>query len=189
MNTLILEWIGNNGASQRQTITDTDLTKIPGRFRIGRDRHQCDLVIDNNTVSRLHIEIWFSEPQRSFLLRNLAPNNTPMVDGQRIGQGEIALRQGSRIILGQILFNVVSVEESLGATVVVAPPDNGFQRGNQHHQNHQHQNHQQQASPEYGLECPRCRKISDYSRLNVGCRWCGTSLGAAASMLIIPERR
>jgi predicted component of type VI protein secretion system len=210
MSTLVLEWIESNGGGSQtrtQNISDTAPTRNSGTFRIGRDRSQCDLEINHNTVSRLHIEIGFYEAQQSFFLRNLAPNNAPTVDGQRVTYGEVPLRQGSSITLGQVIFNVVSIEESLARTVVVSPPDpREFQRGNQHqhqqqyhpqqhqhhhqqHQHHhQHQHHPQQDPAAYGLECPRCRQVSDYSYLNIGCRWCGTSLGAAASVLVVPKR-
>uniref|UniRef100_A0A8J6ZWS2 Response regulator transcription factor n=1 Tax=Desmonostoc muscorum LEGE 12446 TaxID=1828758 RepID=A0A8J6ZWS2_DESMC len=39
----------------------------------------------------------------------------------------------------------------------------------------------------YGLECPRCHKVSPLENLQVGCPWCGTSLAAAASVLMIPN--
>jgi hypothetical protein len=242
MSTLVLEWVESNGGGSQtrtQNISDTAPTRNPGTFRIGRDRNQCDLVVDNNTVSRLHIEIGFSESQESFFLRNLAPNNAPTVDGQRITQGEVPLRQGSNITLGQVIFNVVSLEQSLARTVVVSPTNpprvpannqnqhqpnqhqhnqhnqyqyqnqhqpnqqqhqhNQYQQPNQHQYQNQHQpnqqqhqhnqhNHQQPDPAAHGLECPRCRQVSDYSFLNIGCRWCGTSLGAAASVLVVPKR-
>ncbi|GAB1545410.1 hypothetical protein NUACC21_80860 [Scytonema sp. NUACC21] len=38
----------------------------------------------------------------------------------------------------------------------------------------------------YGLECPKCHKVSSLEHLQVGCPWCGTSLAAAASVLVPP---
>lgn len=136
MSTLVLEWVENDGGrtqTRTQTIDLTSVTKNRGTFRIGRDRNQCDLVTSNNTVSRLHVEILFDQPQQSFFLRNLAPNNSPVVDGQPVIQGEVPLRQGSIITLGQVTLNVtsISVEEENSPTVVVAPsPQPQHRRGN-----------------------------------------------------------
>jgi predicted component of type VI protein secretion system len=191
MSTLVLEWVESNGGgsqTRRQNISDTAPTKNPGSFRIGRDRSQCDLEISHNTVSRLHIEILFSERQNSFFVRNLAPNNAPLVDGQFVVQRELPLRQGSTIILGQMVFEVISIEESLAATVVVAPPLTGGQYKRTNTSNRSRLNQVQvgghKHEPHYGLECPKCRKTSDYSYLNIGCRWCGTSLGSAGTVLL-----
>ncbi|MBD2363074.1 FHA domain-containing protein [Anabaena minutissima FACHB-250] len=42
------------------------------------------------------------------------------------------------------------------------------------------------AQGNYGLECPRCHKVSRIENLQVGCPWCGTSLAAAVSVLVAP---
>lgn len=39
----------------------------------------------------------------------------------------------------------------------------------------------------YGLQCPKCRKVSSVEHLQVGCPWCGTSLAAAVSVLVPPS--
>lgn len=38
----------------------------------------------------------------------------------------------------------------------------------------------------YGLQCPKCHRVSSYEHLEIGCAWCGTSLAAAQSVLLIP---
>lgn len=38
----------------------------------------------------------------------------------------------------------------------------------------------------YGLECPKCHKVSPIENLQIGCHWCGTSLAAAVSVLVAP---
>lgn len=247
MNRLVLEWVENNaGISQnrRETFTDTNPTRNPGTFRIGRDPQQCDLLINNNTVSRLHVEIYCDSQQQSFFLRNLAPNNVPVVNGQRVERQQVPLTPGSIISLGQVTFNVtdVFIEPQIERTLVVEPqiqpqrvpsrpgvgsahpaaqqwggnqqpgqyypphpvaqpyqpPHNPYHPQHQHlyeqHQHHpQHQNAYQTPQPPQpqgvpGLECPRCHKVSDYSHLDIGCPWCGTSLGAAVSILVPPDR-
>jgi hypothetical protein len=229
MNTLVLEWVENYGGrsqTRRETIADPSpsLTKSAGSFRIGRDPNQCDLLIHgNDTVSRLHVEIFFHQGRQSFCLRNLAPNNVPLVEGQRVTSPEVLLRQGSTITIGQVTLNVtaVSVEEAISPTIVVSPLHQPqHQRGNapqlrstyppvqqppappqpayNYHQppappqpghQHQHQHQQPPAAQASGLECPRCQKVSDYSYLEIGCPWCGTSLAAAVSVLVTPKRR
>jgi hypothetical protein len=39
----------------------------------------------------------------------------------------------------------------------------------------------------YGLECPKCHRVSPVENLQIGCPWCGTSLAAAASVLMVPN--
>ncbi|NJO40703.1 MAG: FHA domain-containing protein [Cyanobacteria bacterium CRU_2_1] len=40
----------------------------------------------------------------------------------------------------------------------------------------------------YGLQCPKCHRVSSYEYLERGCAWCGTSLASAQSVLFVTER-
>ena len=105
---LTLEWF--EGGQQRiQRIREIQPTKNPGTFRIGRDPVQCDLVLSDPTVSGLNVEIFFHIQQQCFYLRNLRQSNPPLVNGQSLLMGEVALFPGSNLRLGQTTFRVANI--------------------------------------------------------------------------------
>ena len=180
MNALTLQW-HDAGQNKTQQIYEQQSSKNPGTVRIGRDPQRCDIVVSNPTVSGLHVEVFFHNQQQRFYIRNLRDSNLPVVDGQQVVfQGETLLREGSMIYLGQMQLQVTAVMiSSIPATILVQPQATGQQR---HH-------HYQPAPPQgvYALECPKCHKISPSENLQIGCRWCGTSLAAAVSVLVAPS--
>ncbi len=192
MSALTLQWY-EAGREKIQTINEQQQqTKNKNTVRIGRDPLRCDIVLSDPTVSGLHVEIFFNLGQ--FLIRNLRSTNPPLVDGKQLTQGEQALQQGSVIFLGQAKLKVIAISDSEASsvppTVLSDPPINIPVRksptkplGNQQ----QHVHHQHQGT--YGLECPRCHKVSSTDYLHIGCRWCGTSLAAAASVLVEPKNQ
>lgn len=183
MNQLTLEW-QEADRLKTQTMSDQQQTKYPGTIRIGRDPVRCDVVLSDPTVSGLHVEIFFNYAQQQFYLRNLRDSNPPWVDGSRLEVAEVALRQGSSFYLGETLIKVaaISMEETVQSnvppTVLLSPhsPPIGNQPAVAAANN-----------VKYGLQCPHCDRISPYERLDLGCPWCGTSLAAAASVLISPK--
>ncbi|MGJ5675791.1 MAG: FHA domain-containing protein [Nostochopsis sp.] len=248
MNALTLQW-HDAGQTKTQKIQETQPSKNPGTIRIGRDPVRCDIILSHPTVSGLHIEIFFNAQQQGFWIKNLREQNPPLVDGQKLVQGEIPLSEGSIIYLGQQQLKVTEVSVPGGSTVpptILTPPQP--QASNpppipvvqpQEHQNyyqptpqpqqqaqpqlhpnyHQHapqpQLHpnyhqhapqpqvaahhphhpvtpvvQQQPQPQgvYGLQCPRCKKLSLYQNLLLGCQHCGHSLQDAVSVLVPPNR-
>ncbi|WP_200906258.1 FHA domain-containing protein [Limnoraphis robusta] len=52
MNELTLKWIEANQL-HIQTFKEEQPSKYPGRIRIGRDPHRCDVVLSHPTVSGL----------------------------------------------------------------------------------------------------------------------------------------
>jgi pSer/pThr/pTyr-binding forkhead associated (FHA) protein len=194
MSALTLQWY-DAGQEKTQTIYEKQQTKNPGTVRIGRDPLRCDIILSDPTVSGLHVEIFFNLQQ--FLIRNLRPSNPPNVDGKQLTQGEQPLKQGSVIFLGQTQVKVIAVfiseASSVPPTVLSKPPANiprqvpptpiGKQQTPLHHQ------HQHQPNANYGLQCPRCYKVSSLDNLHTGCKWCGTSLAAAASVLVAPDNQ
>lgn len=178
MHELTLEW-QENIQRRIETIHDRQPSKNPGTVRIGRDPTRCDVVLSDPTVSGLHVEIFFNPLTHAFALRNLRDTNPPLVDGQQVAWGEIPLRQGSTIYLGQLELKVVAVSVTpqhhhIPPTVLIPPqaPAAAYQ-----------------LVPDisYGLECPTCHRVSGYDRMDFGCQWCGTSLAAAASVLMTPN--
>lgn len=179
MNELILEW-QEVAHLRTQTICDQQPSKNPGTFRIGRDPARCDLVLTHPTVSGLHIEIFFNPSLNCFQVRNLRDSNPPLVEGQMLRQGERILEAGTTLELGQVKLRVVAValaESSVPPTILIPPrPSPNVNQATP----------TAAAEPIYGLQCPHCDRLSPYERLNLGCPWCGTSLAAAASVLIDP---
>ena len=178
MNEITLEW-QEGRQIRRETIHDSEASKYPGAVRLGRDPARCDVVLTDPTVSGLHIEIFFNAQQQSFALRNLRDTNPPLVDGRQIIGREAVLSQGSTICLGQVELNVVAVSVDIvsnGIPPTVLIPPQSLAAVNQ-------------PLPDvgYGLQCPNCGRVSPYQRLDWGCQWCGTSLAAAASILMTPN--
>lgn len=179
MNELTLEW-QEAGYIKTQKIYDQQYSKNPGTVRIGRDPTRCDLVLNDPTVSGLHIEIVFNAVTNTFALRNLRETNPPLVDGRQIVTGEVPLAQGSVFYLGQLELRVVEISlhkpnSSIAPTILLSPQPSAA--------THQHP----PAAIVYGLQCPKCHRISPYDRMDWGCQWCGTSLAAAASVLMSPN--
>ncbi|MBE9216334.1 protein kinase [Plectonema cf. radiosum LEGE 06105] len=97
---LTLEWEEAN-ETKTYKITNNQLSKIPGKFRIGRDPQDCDIVLSEPTVSALHVEIFFNQEKEKFYLRNLRQKNPPILDGQLLLAGEMPLSISSVMRLGQ----------------------------------------------------------------------------------------
>ncbi|PLZ90779.1 FHA domain-containing protein [Fischerella thermalis] len=215
MNVLTLQW-QDAGQIKIQKIHEKQPSKNPGTIRIGRDPVRCDIVLSHPTVSGLHVEIFFNAQQQRFLMKNLREQNPPLVDGQKLVQGEIPLREGSIIYLGQQLLKVTEVSVPGGSTVpptILTPPQpqatnpppvpvaqpqvhpNYHQPTPPRQPQPQAAHHpvtpavQQQAQPQgvYGLQCPRCKKLSSYKDLLLGCQHCGHSLQDALSVLVPPS--
>lgn len=150
---------------------------FPQEVKIGRDRDRCNLVLTHPTVSGLHVAIFFDVTQQQFKLRNLRVTNPPLVNGQRVNTDPVSLQIGSLLQLGQVTLRVSAISlpspESKVPQTVLLPPNSSPVT----------------PSPEanYGLKCPNCQHISPYDHIDFGCPWCGTSLAAAASVLIDPS--
>ncbi|MEH2196160.1 MAG: FHA domain-containing protein [Nostoc sp.] len=177
MNILTLQW-HDAGQDKTQNIHEQQPSQNPGTVRIGRDPLRCDIILSHPTVSGLHVEIFFHHQQQGFYIRNLRSQNPPLIDGRQLVQGEMPLTEGTRISLGQIKLKVTSISTgSIPATILMPP-----------HPGHHHHSPTPPAPPRgiYGLECPKCHKVSPPENLQIGCRWCGTSLAAAVSVLVAP---
>ncbi|MBW4635370.1 MAG: FHA domain-containing protein [Iphinoe sp. HA4291-MV1] len=219
MNALTLQWY-DAGQQKTQKIHEHGPSKNHGTVRIGRDPLRCDIVLSHETVSGLHVEIYFHTQQQRFFIRNLREPNPPLVDGQRLVQGEVALYEGSIIYLGQQELKVIAVSipaaTSSVPVTVLSPPQPQVRNphrvipvvqpqvslGNNPHpptppvqqqpvvvQGHHH--HHPPTPPVqqgiYGLECPKCHRVSPPENLQICCPWCGTSLAAAISVLVAPS--
>jgi hypothetical protein len=193
MNALTLQW-QDSGQNKTQQIYEQQPSKNPGTVRIGRDPLRCDIVLTNPTVSGLHVEIFFNPQRQSFYIRNLRSQNPPLVDGQQLIQGETPLNQGSIIHLGQAKLQVTAVTINTIPATIIAPPQPpvGISQQVTPHIRQQPTPpliHHHPITPQgaYGLECPKCHRVSSLENLQVGCPWCGTSLAAAVSVLVAPN--
>ncbi|MEH2182064.1 FHA domain-containing protein [Nostoc sp.] len=181
MNALTLQW-HDAGQDRTQKIYEQQPSQNPGTVRIGRDPLRCDIVLSHPTVSGLHVEIFFHHQQQCFYIRNLRSQNPPVVDGRQLVQGEMPLTEGTSISLGQIKLNVTRVSTGSIPATILLPPNPAVNL------EHHHYPPTPPAPPPgvYGLECPKCHKVSPAENLQIGCHWCGTSLAAAVSVLVAP---
>lgn len=174
MNALTLQW-HDAGQDKTQSIYEQQPSQNHGTVRIGRDPLRCDIVLSHPTVSGLHVEIFFHHQQQRFYIKNLRSQNPPLIDGRQLVQGEVPLTEGSNISLGQIQLKVTKISTGSIPVTILLPPHPLVHTGH----------HQYSPTPGvYGLECPKCHKVSPGENLQIGCRWCGTSLAAAVSVLV-----
>lgn len=166
-----------------QTIDSFKYEEMSQVFRLGRDPSQCHLVFAENTVSRLHAELFFRGELQRFYLRNLQPKNPPKIDGGTLISGEAALHSGSTIELGQLQLTVSDISDV--RPHITLPPTL--------------QKRPQTLPPQplrspilrsshYGLECPHCHQLSSLNMRHSACMHCGHFLADAESILIPPSR-
>ncbi|MBK4728334.1 FHA domain-containing protein [Oxynema sp. CENA135] len=182
---LTLSWT-ELGQQRTETISETQAAKTPGLVRLGRDPQQCDFVFaeeaDSQSISRLHIEIFFKSDWQRFYLRNLKPNNPAIVDGGRLIEGEIALNTGNIIYLGHKKIEVVEIAKIRGdrppETVLLSqdPPPSG--------QPEEVDRPVLFSPPKSShLKCPNCGKILPADMRNSACTTCGHFLVDAVSIV------
>lgn len=83
-----------------------DFNKSNGQnIYIGRDHLQCNLVIDDNTVSRKHA--YFSLFNNDLQISDLASTNGTWVDGVSVRSRAVSLKKGQIIKLGKVIINVI----------------------------------------------------------------------------------
>ncbi|MBD2532871.1 FHA domain-containing protein [Nostoc flagelliforme FACHB-838] len=119
MTTLIAQWkltLQYEDAGKQQTwqFSQQQPTKNPDTIRIGRDNLRCDIVLQDNTVSSLHVEIFFDQLQNRFFIRNLRGlQNLPVVDGIPLyPDKEFSLYNNSIICLGKQKLKVTDISIS-----------------------------------------------------------------------------
>ena len=124
---LTLEWVE---AEEIKTykIANNQLSKIPGKIRIGRDPQDCDIILLDSTVSALHVEIFFNQEREKFYLRNLRQKNPPILDGQLLLAGEMPLSVSSILRLGQQNLQVKDITSQQYASnyIPVSYKNNNF---------------------------------------------------------------
>lgn len=166
MSKLTLQWV-ELGQIKARTLECSPSASQAASVRLGRDPSRCDWVLQDPSVSGLHVEVFFGLQHQHFYVRNLRPSNPPLLDGVAIPQGERPLHQGNRLQLGRV--------ELMVTQLILTPPASagGAATGN------------------YGLKCPNptCSRILTYTDdvLQQGCPWCGVSLAGAQTVFTPPE--
>jgi predicted component of type VI protein secretion system len=168
MSELTLQW-SEFGQTKTQILRDQQPGKQPGKIRLGRDPALCDILFQERSVSGLHVEIFFQPQAQQFFIRNLRLQNPPLVDGTLLRQGDLPLRQGSRIRLGRIELQVTAM------TITPAPqPTTPFPTTGP------------PSTLAYGLQCPQCHHVSAYSNnaIKQDCPMCGHSMATSNTVFI-----
>ena len=77
MNEIIISW-QEKELTKTKTIRELQPSKNPGTVRLGREPSNCDIIFDDPSISRVHVEIFYNNQYDKFYLRNLKSNNPPI---------------------------------------------------------------------------------------------------------------
>jgi pSer/pThr/pTyr-binding forkhead associated (FHA) protein len=95
--------------SPEEAVTDNKFNSVV--IRIGRDQLSCNLILEDNSVSRQHAEISFDEQQQKFFIKSLQPRNITTVDGQNLEEGEkLPLKKDATIVLGKQTIVITNIQ-------------------------------------------------------------------------------
>ncbi len=159
MYQITLEWSDTNRV-RTKTITDKDYTHTHQKIIIGRgDEDVCDVVLKHqnpqilNTVSNVHLELFYDKNRNCFFAKNLTQNRQPpklpnpaIINGKKVIQETVKIEQGTQIKLGKILLQVKVLE--------LQKPNNKFVV------KCSNPNNSHTIDPKYqGLNCPVCGYI------------------------------
>jgi len=73
------------------------------RLRIGR-RMDCDLVIDDSSVSKMHAELCWNEAEQRCTVQDLGSTNGTFLNAQTLGPRVAVLRDGDILSFGNVQF-------------------------------------------------------------------------------------
>ena len=113
MPSLTLEIL--QGDKPRSITFSPEPTQSDRKFIIGRHRENCDLVLKDKKVSRLHAEIFFKQDEAAFYLQNLTARRSdakpnPVWVNNSLVDGAVVLAVATQIKLGQVLLKVTAVD-------------------------------------------------------------------------------
>jgi len=122
---LILEWVEKGRA--KTWLIHQQLGQMTARVRLGQDPLQCDIVLADPTVSKLHGEIFFDLQRQRFYFWNLDHSGRTIINGLLIlAQGEAAvLAQGSSLQLGEVTLKITAMALNPRGTLyrpILVPP-------------------------------------------------------------------
>ncbi|MCP3144510.1 FHA domain-containing protein [Pyxidicoccus xibeiensis] len=73
------------------------------RLRIGR-RMDCDLVVDDASVSKMHAELRWNGAEQRCTVQDLGSTNGTFLNAQTLGGREVVLRDGDILSFGNVQF-------------------------------------------------------------------------------------
>jgi predicted component of type VI protein secretion system len=149
---LHLLWL--EGGIQRSQRVSSD-RQLQRPVKLGRDPLRSEVVINNPTVSGLHVAIYFDSTAEQFLISNLRETNPPLLNGKKLREQPMPLSHDCRLQLGEVMVTV-QVHQTVPANA-----EYGLKCPN-----------------------PKCGKVSPYDSLKLVCPWCGTSLASAPSVIV-----
>ncbi|MFO7564879.1 MAG: FHA domain-containing protein [Enhygromyxa sp.] len=101
------------GATSRQ------LNHFKTRVMVGRDEQECELWVNDSSVSRRHAELWLEGD--TVYIRDLGSANGTWLDGQPLGAQAAALAPGQTVHVGHAPLGVIWPSRG-GASTSMAPP-------------------------------------------------------------------
>lgn len=106
---LILEWVEQGRV--KTWLIHQQLGQTTARVRIGQDPLQCNIVLADPTVSKLHGEIFFDLQRQRFYFWNLDTRRRTIINSLLIlAQGEaVVLTQGSSLQLGEVTLKITAM--------------------------------------------------------------------------------
>ncbi len=149
---LYLLWL--EGGIQRSQRVSSD-RQLQRPVKVGRDPLRSEVVINNPTVSGLHVAIYFDSTAEQFLISNLRETNPPLLNGKKLREQPMPLSHNCRLQLGEVMVTVQVLQ------TVPANAEYGLKCPN-----------------------AKCGKVSPYDSLKLVCPWCGTSLASAPSVIV-----
>ncbi|MBE9214289.1 FHA domain-containing protein [Plectonema cf. radiosum LEGE 06105] len=159
MYKITLEWF-EEGHQRSRTFSSKDNTKEKGKIFIGRDEEKCDIILPLNekSVSRLHVVIFYDFQKNCFLLKNLTSDrpqpNPVIVDGKKIIAQQANISLGTVIQLGKITLKIRQLDIIKSQQL-------------------------------YGLKCPNGHQIP-FDYVGDFCPHCGFSLQAGQT-IVLPQ--
>ncbi len=95
---------------------DRELVLLPGKYLIGRSR-SCQLVINDEVVSRRHAELEVYENNR-VVLRDLSSHNGVTVNDQYIHERATTLRHADKFVIGADTFQIFLANDALDSATM-----------------------------------------------------------------------
>ncbi len=101
----ILSGIDGGGNSVRLVVSEGDLARAPEGQVIGRHVDHCELVIDDESLSRRHARLTLKG--RRLMIEDLGSTNGTSVDGKPLAlRRPVVLKQGATVGLGKVRLSL-----------------------------------------------------------------------------------
>lgn len=101
-------------------VTSRQLNHFKTRALLGRDERECDVWVEDPSVSRRHAEVWLEG--ETLYIRDLGSANGTWLNGQPLGPQAAVLAPGQMVHIGHTPLGVVWPSRGGQATSMVPPP-------------------------------------------------------------------